>query len=327
MPGLKEAQRRHAKYFAFVLQQADELYLKGGESSSLGLISFGEEWLNIQKGQSWAEAHEGDYDPGAAELCSQYADNGSYLLNLRQHPRERIHWLETALVAVRRLNKRNKEGQHLGNLGLAYIDLGEVHRAIECYEEVLTIAREVNDRKMEGNSLGNLGNVYNSLGKPVSAINYYEQALFIDREIEDRQGEATDLGNLGVAYKNQEEYNRAIELFEQALVIDREIKNRRGEEANLGNLGNTYLALGNVQEAIKLYELALIIAREIGHRKGEGNALWAMSLALDKIGYRNQAIVEAKIAFEIYVQIEDPTAERVANQLKVWQSEPSRTKI
>ena len=47
---------------------------------------------------------------------------------------------------------------HLGNLGIAYSDLGEPRKAIEYYEQALKISRDIGDRRGEGNRLGNLGN-------------------------------------------------------------------------------------------------------------------------------------------------------------------------
>ena len=52
------------------------------------------------------------------------------------------------------------EGTWLGNLGLAYHDLGEMKKAIEYYEQALKIAREIGDRRNEGNWLGNMGLAY-----------------------------------------------------------------------------------------------------------------------------------------------------------------------
>ena len=109
------------------------------------------------------------------------------------------------------------------------IDLGDVRRAIENYEQALVISREIGDRRGEGTDLGNLGNAYQSLGDVRRAIENYEQALVISREIGDRRGEGTDLGNLGIAYTDLGDVRRAIENYEQALVISREIGDRRGE--------------------------------------------------------------------------------------------------
>ena len=64
-----------------------------------------------------------------------------------------------------------------------------MRRAIEYYEQALVISREIGDRRGEGNDLGNLGMAYADLGEVRRAIEYYEQALVISREIGDRRGE------------------------------------------------------------------------------------------------------------------------------------------
>jgi tetratricopeptide (TPR) repeat protein len=269
--------RRHATHYAQVLASSGELYLKGGESVVRGLALFDLERGNIEAGWAWAAAMA-EKEEQAAELCIEYPNAGAYVLNLRQHPRERIRWLEAMLAAARRLNRRRYKGIALGNLGLAYADLGETSRAIEYYEQHLTIAREIGDRRGEGIALGNLGLAYADLGETRRAIEYYEQHLTIAREIGDRRGEGIALGSLGLAYAD----------------------------------------LGETRRAIDFYEQRLVTAREIGDLRGEGMALWNMSLALDKLGERAKAIEYAEASLKIKEEIEDPRAEKVRGQLEEW---------
>ncbi|HEV2177593.1 MAG TPA: tetratricopeptide repeat protein [Terriglobia bacterium] len=289
-PAEREAAARgHAAYYADVLASADGLYLKGGEAIGRGLALFDLEWGNIQAGQAWAAAR-GPGDAEAAKLCSLYPDAGVYCLALRQHPRDRIRWVEDALAAARQLKNRGAEGAHLGNLGNSYDSLGEYRRAIEYHEQALTIAREIGDRQGEGAVLGNLGNAYHSLGEYRRAIEYHEQHLAIAREIGDRRGEGQALGNLGNAYYSLGEYRRAIEYHEQALAIDRDIGDRRGEGQDLGNLGIAYGRLDEYRRAIEYQEQDLIVVREIGDRQGEGVALGNLGLVYHRLGEYRRAI-------------------------------------
>jgi tetratricopeptide (TPR) repeat protein len=299
-----EAHQRHAAHYKNVLSAADALYLKGGDSLMRGLALFDLEWTNIQAGQAWAAARA-ERDDAAARLCSKYPDAGTYCLDLRQHPRELIRWLEAALRAARRLKDRRMEGAHLGNLGLAYAALGEARRAIEFYEQRLVIAREIGDRRGEGADLGNLGLAYADLGETRRAIEFFEQALAISREIGDRRGEGADLGKLGLAYADLGEARRAIEFYEQALAISREIGDRRGGGAALGNLGLAYADLGEARRAIEFYEQALAISREIGDRRGEANALMNTGSAYDSLGEPRRAIDYHEQALPIFREIED----------------------
>jgi len=128
----ENAQQRHAKYYQELLWKANELFLKGGDSLSVGLIQFDNDWTNIQIGQKWAKANTAKSNE-VAEICSNFARN-NIILRLRLHPRENIKWQEAALVAARQINNRNAEGAHRGNLGLAHADLGDARKAIEYYE-------------------------------------------------------------------------------------------------------------------------------------------------------------------------------------------------
>jgi tetratricopeptide (TPR) repeat protein len=314
-------QKRFATHYKDVLAAAHKLYLEGGESLLRGLALFDFEWGNIQAGHAWVTEQADAAHADMTQLGMAYPNAGVYVLYLRQHSREWIRWLGIAMTAARRLQDREGEGITLGNLGLAYADLGETRRAIQFHEQALLILRELGDRQGEGIVLGNLGLAYADLGETRRAIQFHEQALLIDREIGDRRGEAAVLGNLGLAYKNLGETRRAIQFYEQALLIDREIGDRRGEGTDLGNLGSAYYLLGETRHAIQFYEQALLIDREIGDRRGEGTDLWNMSLAFDQLGERAQAIQHAEQALTIYEQIEAPGAAKVRAQLIAWREQ------
>jgi tetratricopeptide (TPR) repeat protein len=311
-------QKLFAKLYRNVLAAANGLYLQGDESLQRGLALFDLEWGNIQAGHAWVAAHADAADADVAQLGMAYPDAGAYVLNLRQHSREWIRWLQIALAAARRLQHRAGEGVTLSNLGLAYLDLGETSRAIQFHEQHLTIAQEIGDRRGEGVALGNLGNAYFDFRDIRRAIEFHVQALPIFREIGDRRGEGAVLGNLGNAYFDLGETSRAIRSYEQQLAIVREIGDRHGEGNVLCNLGIAYKKLGETRRAIQFYEQALLIDREIGDRRGEGTDLWNISLALNQLGERAHATQHAKEALTIYEQIEDPNAAKVRAQLAAW---------
>ncbi|HEY0553913.1 MAG TPA: tetratricopeptide repeat protein [Thermoanaerobaculia bacterium] len=306
-----EGQRRHAEHFLETLLLADSLFEKGGEESLVGLALFDREWSNIRAGQAWSvvQFHEGKE---AADLCSSYPDAGAYCLILRHHPKERIQWLEVGLAAARHLKDRYTESAHLGNLGLAYVHLGNAQSAIEFYEQQLTISRKIAYRHEESNALGNLGRAYWALGKTRRALEFHEQYLMIAREIGDRRGEGNALGNLGVAYAALGETRRSIELYEQQLTIVREIGDRRSEGNALGNLGVAYKNLGEIQRAIEFCEERLQIAREIRDQRGEGNAFGGLGLAYAALGDNRRAIEFYEKQLTIVRKISDRRGEAKA---------------
>jgi len=314
-PARTAAQHRHAAHYLGVARRADELFLQGGENLLAGLVLLDQEWPNIQAGFAWAGSRA-PRDKQAARLCCDYPDAGTYCLDLRQHPRERIAWLDAALAAARQLGDRGGEGNHLGNLGVAYAALGEPRRAIECHEQALAISREIGDRRGEGQDLGNLGLAYAALGETRRAIEYYEQRLAIAREIGDRRGEGAALGNLGNAYADLGEPRRAIEYYEQALAISREIGDRRGEGNTLGNLGIAYAVLGEPRRAIEYYEQHLAIAREIGDRAGEARASWNLGAQYAKAGKLARAVELMQVCVDYEREIGHPHAEKDAARVQ-----------
>jgi tetratricopeptide (TPR) repeat protein len=316
-------QKQFATHYKDVLASAKQLYLEGGESLLRGLALFDLEWGNIQAGHAWVAAQADAADADVARLGMSYPASGIYVLSLRQHSRERIRWWEIALAAARQLQDREGEGATLSNLGLAYADLGETHRAIQFYEQTLLMHREIGNRSGEGIVLSNLGNAYADVGKTRRAIQLYEQRLTIAREVGDRRGEGIALGNLGTAYADLSETRRAIQFSEQHLAIVREIGDRRGEGIALSNLGSAYADLGETRRAILFFEQTLLILREIGDRRGEGNVLWNMSLVLDHLGERAQAINHAEQALTILDQIEDPSAAKARAKLAEWRKQTS----
>ncbi|MDY0130770.1 MAG: tetratricopeptide repeat protein, partial [Methanosarcina vacuolata] len=253
----------------------------------------------------------GEYDLAASII---WGYNLYYLLDLWGDPRTLIEIYEKLLPRDHFkdepiLMDKHVHGDVLGNLGLAYSDLGEIRKAIGYYEQALKISRELKDRRREGVALGNLGLAYRYLWETRKAIGYYEQALKISREIGDKYVGCIVLGNLGSAYSDLGETRKAIGYYEQTLIIYREIGDRRGEGTVLGNLGNIHNDLGDPRKAIEYYEQALKISREIRDRRGEGNHLGNLGLAYSDRGEARKAIEYCEQALKISMEIGDRCGE------------------
>lgn len=316
---LQSAERRHAGHYLEILNEASRLYKEGADKILKGLHLFDREVSNIRTGQSWAASNIDD-SLEATKYCSAYPKAGSAFLDLRLHPHQWIAWLKVGRLAAQQLGDREAEAHHLGSMGLAYVDLGDPRRAIECYETQLAISREIGDRKSEGTALGNLGLSFADLNEPSRAIKFHEQALEIDREIGNRRGEGAALGNLGIAYKNLGDPQRAINYYEQWLAIAQEIGDRRGEGQALGNLGVAYKDLGDVSRAIECYIRRLRIAKEIGDRQGEAIGSWNIGEAYELQGNLKKAMEFMQICVNFEREIGHPDAEKDAAQVEQLRS-------
>jgi tetratricopeptide (TPR) repeat protein len=283
------ARHRHAAHYQSVLHEADALYEQGGQFLKQGLDLVDLEWQNIQAGQVWAATHL-ETDRLACELCNSFPDAGRYVLDLRQHPRERIRWSEAALAASRKMQRRKAAGKHLIALGDSYADLSEVQHAIDCYEQAIEIARQMQDRRGEADALVGQGTAYYLGGGLARAKEFHQQALEIARELGDQRIEANALGALGLALYALGEARPAIELLENQLRLARKMGDRRNEAGALGGLGLAHYALGDARQAIELLERQLQITLEIGDRRGEANALGNLGHAYSSLQDFRQAI-------------------------------------
>jgi tetratricopeptide (TPR) repeat protein len=303
-----ESYRRYAEHFLEVLRFADYLYMQGDQEIGPGLSLFDLEWNNILVGQGWAAA-QFKKTTDAADICSRYPQVGAHCLYIRQHPKDRIDWLETALAAARYLDDRGVEATHLANLGLAYLDLGDMRRAVTIDEQALLIFEEITWRQEEGSTLSNLGLAYLNLGDIRRAIDLYQQALVIHKETGDRRSEGTTLSNLGVAYSYVGALKLAVEFHNKALIFHRELGDRRSEGIDLGNLGSAYEALGDNEHAIETYKQQLDIALDISDRWAEANALGSLGSAYQALGEFERAIEYYQQALNIHRNVGDRRGE------------------
>ena len=344
MPLLIDALLRHARVYESVLRQTDSLFIQGGESVLPALKTFDFDWQNIQLGQTNAKkfVHR---NRQWLQLSCDYPDAGVNILHLRINPMERIHWLESGLVAAKELGDIKMEGTHLGSLGIAYLDIGNSKRAIGFGKQQLKCARKKATRLDEALALGNIASAYYQLNDFHKAINYYQKALSIFRSLDDYSGEGLTLQGLGISYFRLGDKEQAMNFLEQHQQIALEHGDRQGEAAALQNIGIIYRSLGETNKAAELINKRLTIAREIGDRRGEGNALhgigrihadleefeeaidyylraislyesngfqimqaiclWNLSLVYDRNGNREQAITTAESAHNLRLALGD----------------------
>jgi hypothetical protein len=133
----RAAAHRHAQYFYRIISEADEAYDKGGAAASEGLRAFDRTWPNALAAFAWIQGVM-KRDDEAALLCCRLVNGNPYLRGLRQHPQERVGWCGSAVQAARQIHDRREEGRALCWLGCAYMELGQVHQAIEFLDKSLS---------------------------------------------------------------------------------------------------------------------------------------------------------------------------------------------
>lgn len=273
MPSLRRASLLHAVHYMRLLYEQNQSYLRGGEEQSSSLKGFEVELPNLRfiQGQfhdfivSMKEKQDlSVMDQAFLDVCNTIPDAGAYLISLKLNARERIRWIEDALRASRKLQNELTTQAHLGNLGLAHNELGELSQAIEYYQQAFHVAKEIGDRYHQGAWLGNLGNIYSLQGNHEKAIEYHQRHLDLMREIKNMLGEGHALANLGVSYAYLGQLPKAIENYKQHLSLATQLGDRREQSRALMNLGFAYFDAGNLDVASHSLNDALQIATDLG---------------------------------------------------------------
>lgn len=275
MPNRKTAALLHGAYYLRVLDGLNDLYLQGGESQTDSLKKLDVEFPNILSARknmvdavSNVEVPQeiGATDRALLDLCNAFPDAGAYLINVKLNSLERVRWLQDALNASLKLRNDVTTQAHLGNLGLAYYELGQLPQAVDHLLRAIQLAEQIGDKYHQGAWLGNLGNTYAIIGDHDKAIEYYEQHLKLSKEINDVRGERHVLANLGVSYAHLGNMPKAIEYYKRFLELAVQSKDRREESQALMNLGFAYYDLGDLEEADRLLQTAQEISIELGDK-------------------------------------------------------------
>ena len=116
-------------------------------------------------------------------------------------------------------------------MGIAYSDLGNKEKAIECYEKAIEIKPDY------ALVFNNMGSTYDAKGNKEKAIECYEKAIEI------KPDDALAFNNMGSAYDDLGNKDKAIECYEKAIEI------KPDYEYAWMSLGWLSLKSGNLQKA------------------------------------------------------------------------------
>ena len=194
---------------------------------------------------------------------------------------------------------------HLGDL-LVVAGQGEQGRA----ELALAwaAARSLDDRPLQAQVLTSLGAADQHAGRLEAAAGHYEQALALAQELGDRRRCGGVLGNLGTVRYQQGHLEEARRLYEAALEASLESGDRQWAGNTQSNLGLLLQQQGQLDRARDALESALRSSRELGHRRLE-----CISLSnLGQLAEAQQDAVHAQQLFEQSLAIARELSDRLS---------------
>jgi len=194
----------------------------------------------------------------------------------------------------------------LNNMGLIFMNQGDISKALDYYYQCLTIMEENSDKPGTVLCLNNIGGIYRNQADNIQALDYYFRALKLAREIGDKDGTAFSLGNIGVIYLNQKRYDQALSSYLKSLAIRESIDDKEGTAMSLGNIGLIYENKKENKKALDYYLRSLEKLRELDDKDG-------ISYTLSNIGniYMRENDLEkaykfAKESFDLAKEIDFP---------------------
>ena len=157
------------------------------------------------------------------------------------------------------------------DIGIAYSDLGDYTKALECYEKALEIMEviyaDTPNHPDLAMSYNNIGNACCKLGDHSTALKYHEKALEIYEiayaDTSNLLGWADIYATKDAIYSDLGDYAKALEYRLKALEIREMIyadtPNHPHLAMSYNNIGATYSDLGDHSKALKYHEKALEI--------------------------------------------------------------------
>lgn len=199
-------------------------------------------------------------------------------------------------------NKRDLifEGTFIGNIGLIYINQGNLEDALKYSKQALEIYNITDNPKGQANALISIGSIYVEQGKLNEAQASYSKALKINKQIEDPEIYISILLNTGVFYIKQGKPDEALELYNEALKINEQIGDPEIQANAILNIGIINDYQGNLEEALNYSRSALEIYNKTNNKIGQANALLFIGSVYNNQRKPEDSLNYSRTALDIY---------------------------
>lgn len=197
------------------------------------------------------EALRSAADHGDGYLEARATLSLAVLLQRNHHPDEAIYWLERGRDLSQRQGWTGLLANALGNLGSAYLELGDYDRAAESLSEAERLFGAMGNRQQQQMWIGNLGNVLLESGEYARSIPIYTRAAAIAREIGDPYWTASWEDDLAIAFLRLGSFDEAERHNDEAMRLKLIIR----APVSFPKVNQAGIAAGrkNFAEAEKLY--------------------------------------------------------------------------
>jgi len=206
----------------------------------------------------------------------------------------------SAYTTLHHLNLKNKafEAIAIGNEGAMWEQLGQLHRASDCYRISLRLpGSTIHQKAVNFNNLGT--NAFRQSSFPTS-IFYFRSALDLHRQTGTPDEVITTLLSLGGAYRTYGRLPEAEQCYRQAqLILDKQsFSISRGDL--LANQADLRLSMHDFSGAVNLASKADSLLAVYGRPMDRAECLRTKADALRALGKCSEAIESLRLALDLY---------------------------
>ena len=143
------------------------------------------------------------------------------------------------------------------------MELGNLERALDYFQQALTLRQTIGDRRREATSLNSIGYVYVQQGRLQKALQQFRRAYSLSSSVQDPGEQAQAHYGMGLAYLAQRHYSQAAQSFTQARSLWKTVHDKYHEAATLYRLALTERFRGHLASARDHIEIALGITESL----------------------------------------------------------------
>jgi CHAT domain-containing protein len=279
-------QRDHRKRF----EAAATLNLIGYAYWMMGDYDHAIEYYTFAAAE-YRELEEWDALPWPLNNVAVIDFDRGYLVSARDSFQENLDSLP-AHVAV------SQRAFWLDNLGSAYLELGQLDKALKSFSSALEMHRQAADEAHEVDSIQGIGDTYLAFGENELGMEYLEAALPLFRKHSFGPGLVSLLNSLGRQYLELGKHDEALAAHREA---EEAAVNPRNRAYTLLYLSDALAATGKPEKALELLNDAAQIAQNMDLRMLQAEVLQTQGEALHSAArYRDalEAFHSANTSFE-----------------------------
>lgn len=192
------------------------------------------------------------------------------------------------------------------NLGTAYLETGDWHKAIDYYFKSEALVKAYRDERTLAILYNDIASLYSKMGNFSQALEFFSYAEKIMIESDDSLGLATIYSGQGLVYRRMGDLEKALNLFDKSETILVQLE----DDASLGlvynNIGETYHEKKELDKAHDFYFKAKVLFEKLGDIKNLAASYNNFGSLYSQTGKYEKAIDSHNKSIELCEKIHNP---------------------